>query len=400
MKLNDKTDLTRWNRAGLSEFRYIDGNAITYLETLRQQLVEEYDLQGTPSWQELVTRFPELPGETRSQTRKRLKAQYYDERRDYAWEILRSLARSAHVLGEYTNAYANEVYLPTAVEWDNIRKLVAMLGYRPSPPASAETHIALLFKEGESGDVEKGFAVKNKPKDGEPTVIFETQEKLTGSDSLNQLYLRDWDKNFSTFKVKSLYKKGKYFGHKGKFSGPVRFNFPLAEMPEDVSVGDLGVLATSSKGLPVKVIKLAGESEKPYVELQTFSTEAPDKSFRYYNSSLYLQPEFVESPLANGDGSALLKEQAALAEDEIVFGKKGVNWEVRQVAENEFGFIQFAEDSPAPVAGEKLFRARSLNQQSHPNLENDDPIYLLPSDFTDVFGLIGISFLGSYGAHL
>ncbi len=72
MKLNDKQDLTRWNRAGLSEFRYIDGNAITYLETLRQQLVEEYDLQGTPSWQGLVSRFPELPNETRSQIRKRL----------------------------------------------------------------------------------------------------------------------------------------------------------------------------------------------------------------------------------------------------------------------------------------------------------------------------------------
>ncbi|MEN8177720.1 MAG: hypothetical protein ABFS39_03790 [Pseudomonadota bacterium] len=382
MRLNDKTDLTRWNRAGLSEFRYIDGNAITYLETLRQQLVEEFDLQGTPSWQELVSRFPQLPNETRSQIRKRLKAQYYDERRDYAWEILRSFARSAHVLGEYTNAYANEVYLPTAVEWDNIRKLVAMLGYRPSPPASAETHIALLFKAGESGEVGKGFALKNKPADGESTVIFETQEKLTGSDRLNQLYLKDWDKNFSKFKVKQLL-KGKYKRRIGEFPGPVRFRFPLAEMPEDVSVGDLGVLATSFKGLPVKVTKLAGETEKPYLELQSLSVDGPDKSFQYYNTSLYLQPGFVESPLANGNGSALLKEQAALAKNEIVFGKQEAVWQARQVLENELQHVQFDGSGTAPAVNEKLFRARSLKRQSQANLEGGSSVYLLPNDFTD-----------------
>ena len=378
MKLNDKQDLTRWNRAGLSRFRYIDGNAITYLETLRQQLVEEYDLQGAPSWQELASRLPELANETRSQTRKRLKAQYYDERRDYAWEILRSFARSAHVLGEYTDAYANEAYLPTAVEWDNIRKLVAMLGYRPSPPASAETYIALLFKAGESGEVGKGFAVKNKPLDGAPTVIFETQEKLTGSDELNQLYLKDWDKNFSTFKLKSLYRKSDYPGQKGKVSGPVRFDFPLAKMPEDVSVGDLGVLATTSKGLPVKVVKLVGESVQPYLELQSLSADGPDNSFRHYNSTLYLQADFVKSPLANGGGSALLKEQANLAKDELVFGKKGSNWQARQVAENEFGHIQFADTSSAPAVGEKLFRARSLNYQNQPELDDGPDVYVLP----------------------
>ncbi len=384
MKLNDKPDLTRWNRAGLSEFRYIDGNAITYLETLRQQLVEEYDLQGTPSWQELVSRFPELPDETRTQLRKRLKAQYYDERRDYAWEILRSFARSAHVLGEYTNAYANEAYLSTAVEWDNIRKLVAMLGYRPAPPASAETHIALLFKAGESGEVDKGFAVKNKPADGEPTVIFETQEKLTGSDALNQLYLKDWDKNFTQFELKSL-SKGKRELSRSKISGLVRFQFPLSEMPEDVSVGDLGVLATSRDGLPVKVTKLAGEAETPYLELQSLSAEGLNKRFYYYNTTLYLQPDFVESPLANGDGSALLQKQANLAKDEIVFAKQGSHWEVRQVADNEFGHVQFSETSPAPAVGEKLFRARSLNQQSHANLESGAGIYVLPhgDDGTD-----------------
>ena len=311
MRLNEKQDLTRWNRAGLSRFRYIDGNAITYLETLRQQLVEEFDLEGEPSWQELASRFPELASETRSQRRKRLNAQYYDERRDYAWEILRTFARSAHVLGEYTDAYANEAYLPTAVEWDNIRKLVAMLGYRPSPPASAETYIALLFKAGESGEVGVGFAVKNKPVDGAPTVVFETQEKLAGSDRLNQLYLKQWDRNLTQLKLIDPIEAKSGRLQSGRVLAGV-IHFPLREMPEDVSVGDLGVLATPDKGLPVKVDSLAEDGGGAYLTLKIVSTGALDSSFQYYNSTLYLQPGFVASPLANGDGSALLKQQTNL----------------------------------------------------------------------------------------
>jgi len=377
MKLNDKQDLTRWNRAGLSQFRYIDGNAITFLETLRQQLVEEYDLQGVPSWLELARRFPELANETRSQTRKRLNLQYYDERRDYAWEILRSFARSAHVLGEYTNAYANESYLPTAVEWDNIRKLVAMLGYRPSPPASAETHIALLFKAGESGEVGPGFAVKNKPAEGAPTVIFETQEKLEGSDRLNQLYLKDWDKNLTRLKQTKPFRSD-FERRKAKHTSSGLICFPLRETPEDVSVGDLGVLATPDKGLPVKVSSLAENVEGPYIALEIVSTDRLDSSFRYHNSTLYLQPGFIASPLANGDGSALLKRQANLAKDEIVFGRQGSDWQARQVQENAFRHIQFADSDAAPAVGEKLFRARSLNRQSQPQLANGPNVYVLP----------------------
>ena len=377
MRLNEKQDLTRWNRAGLSRFRYIDGNAITYLETLRQQLVEEFDLEGEPSWQELASRFPELASETRSQRRKRLNAQYYDERRDYAWEILRTFARSAHVLGEYTDAYANEAYLTTAVEWDNIRKLVAMLGYRPSPPASAETYIALLFKAGESGEVGVGFAVKNKPVDGAPTVVFETQEKLTGSDRLNQLYLKEWDRNLTQLKLIDpiAAKSGRL--QSGRVLAGV-IHFPLREMPEDVSVGDLGVLATPDRGLPVKVDSLAEDGGGAYLTLKIVSTGALDSSFQYYNSTLYLQPGFVASPLANGDGSALLKQQTNLAEGEIVFGRQGSDWRVRQVRENAFRHIQFAETEAAPAAGEKLFRARSLNRQSQPKLTNGPNVYVLP----------------------
>jgi len=35
-------DLTRWNRAGLRRFRYVDGNAVTFLEFLRAELAKRF----------------------------------------------------------------------------------------------------------------------------------------------------------------------------------------------------------------------------------------------------------------------------------------------------------------------------------------------------------------------
>lgn len=40
--MSARADLTRWNRAGLSRFRYVDGNAVEYLEILRQQLAKRF----------------------------------------------------------------------------------------------------------------------------------------------------------------------------------------------------------------------------------------------------------------------------------------------------------------------------------------------------------------------
>jgi len=376
MKYKEKTDLTRWNRAGLSEFRYIDGNALTYLETLRRKLVAEYDRgDGTPSWSELANRCPERPGETRRQTRKRLQAQYRDQRRDYAWEILRSFARSAHVLGEYTNAYANEAYLPTAKEWDNVRRLVGMLGYRPAPPASAQTHVALLFKEGESGELPAGFAVKNRPGDGESTVVFETLEPVSGGSALNRLRLRDWNRN-----PQLIYpQQGRYPGTKP--SKLIRF--PLEQSPEGINVGDLGVLAAGEHALPVQVTRLWSDRDGPGLELTSRNGAMPGPEFRYHNTRLHLQAGFVESPSANGDGSARLKQHAALADNEIVFGKLGGSWEVRRVMQYQFLDVQFAAGKNPAAAGEQIHRARTLQRQCHAKLEGGDPVYILPSDFID-----------------
>ena len=366
MKLNKKTDLTRWNRAGLSEFRYVDGNAITFLETLRLQLVEEYDHSGKPQWKELLERFPELPNETRYLTKKRLNAQYYGDRRDYAWEILRTFSRSTHILGEYINAYANEAYLPTAVEWDSLRKLVAMLDYRPSPPASAETYIALLYKENESGEVDKGFAVKNKPDAGASTVIFETQEKLEGNSSINRLYLKNWNKNSDL-----LY----------KHSSGTKVRFYFDALIEDINVGDVGVLARETNGVPVEVSLIENNETENYIDLRLLSDNELN-GYTLYNSTLYLQPSFVSSPLANGLNSVTFIEDVGFSEGEIVFGENTSGWFARRVVRNELGHVEFEGGGETLENNESFYRSRILRRQKHNEIATGAYIYLLPENLS------------------
>jgi hypothetical protein len=176
-------DLTRWNRAGLARFRYVDGNAVTFLEELRAALTSRF-----PDWTTIAT----PPGETDEQFRERLEQQYEEVRTDWAWEIARAFARACHVLGEHLDAYANEGYLRTATQWDSVRRLVAMLDVNPAPPASAATPLAIEAKD-EPGTLAAGFAVRYTPKDGTPPVTFETLEALALDPALNALRLAGWN---------------------------------------------------------------------------------------------------------------------------------------------------------------------------------------------------------------
>jgi len=162
-------DLTRWNRAGLARFRYVDGNALTFLEELRADLAARF-----PEWTEIHERDYDTPSP------------------DWAWEIVRAFARAGHVLGEHVDAYANEGYLRTATQWDSVRKLVAMLDVQPAPPASASTPLVIDAKD-EPGTLAAGFAVRHTPKDGGAPVVFETLEELALDPALNALHLAGWN---------------------------------------------------------------------------------------------------------------------------------------------------------------------------------------------------------------
>lgn len=219
----DKSDLTRWNRAGLTRFHFINGNAATYLEDLRKALaVQERfehweavnpfpDEQATVNADDTPPLFPrwqngrQIPsGESEAELIERLQQQYYGDRGDWAWEIARVLARACHILTEYINAYANEGFIQTATQWDNVRKLIEMLDYHPAPPASATAPLAILAKENQSGTLEAGLQVKHTPEDGSEPVIFETLEDVEIDAKLNKLRPQGWDKNPTTLSGDTL----------------------------------------------------------------------------------------------------------------------------------------------------------------------------------------------------
>ena len=204
--MNARYDLTRWNRASLSRFRYIDGNAVTFLEELRQALIERFadteaktlqweslvpSQQGDPpdddAYERLLDEQERVQNETERERLDRICAQYSGERRDWGWEIARVLARSAHVLTEYLDAYANEGFLRTATQWDNVRRLVEMLDYHPAPPASAATLLVIEAKPDARGTLETGFQVKYAPSDGGAPVVFESLADIDIDADLNQL---------------------------------------------------------------------------------------------------------------------------------------------------------------------------------------------------------------------
>ncbi|WDE13550.1 hypothetical protein [Thalassomonas haliotis] len=184
----DKLDLTRWNRAGLSRFRYIDGNAATYLEDIRLRLETEF-----PNWPAVQLDID--PDESQAQKLERIETLYKGESDDLLWNISRSFARSAHVLTETLDAYSNEAKLTTANQWDSVRKMVSMLDYHPHPPASAFT--ALVFEAKSSGTLASGFQVKYSPEDGSAPVIFETLEDMEVTQELNEIHPKDYDRNMN-----------------------------------------------------------------------------------------------------------------------------------------------------------------------------------------------------------
>ena len=93
------SDLTRWNRAGLERFRYVDGNAALHLEALRKELADRFD-----QWQAVAD--VALRDETARERVERITRQYNDARREWAWAITRAFARAMHVISEHADAFA------------------------------------------------------------------------------------------------------------------------------------------------------------------------------------------------------------------------------------------------------------------------------------------------------
>jgi hypothetical protein len=266
-------DLTRWNRTGLGRFAYVDGNAATFLEELRVQMLTRYARGATPElrdpafWRDLYLRdpatwpdpaasaalrsrlawaalLPDPPGERETPARRngRLVDQYDARSGDYTAEIMRAFARAAHVLMGHVDAYANEGYLRTATQWESLRRLAAMVGYQPTPAASASTLVALIAAEGGGQtDVDRGIAMKYAPPEGGRPVIFETIRPLTVHPALNALRARDADRNATTLDPTIL---GRWLLPKGTVLSP----------------GDLVVLATDETSAAATIAEVTADA--------------------------------------------------------------------------------------------------------------------------------------------
>jgi uncharacterized phage protein gp47/JayE len=218
-------DLTRWNRAGLSRFNYIDGDAAVWLEELRiaamglvardaeieERLPETWRYRFSESswpdanerqafidslgWKSLAREYPDKP-ETARDRNARLLEQYRQSSGEYGWEIMRAAARATHVLLGHLNAYANEGYLRTATQWDNLARLAAMVNYQPAPPSSATTAVGLIVDPTEDGaavEIPRGMAMKYAPPEGGAPIVFETLKPLKVHADLNQARAENWN---------------------------------------------------------------------------------------------------------------------------------------------------------------------------------------------------------------
>lgn len=341
--LNKKHDLTRWNRAGLTQFRYVDGNAITFTETLRLAMIEAYTEGGQNKWESLETAIPQTPDESALLRQARWVKQYQDERRDYSWEILRSYARASHVLTEHLDRYANESYIGTATQWNNVRRLVEMLDYHPAPAASAQTRIALIVKETLKGTLEKGFGFKNKPLDGSKPSIYETHEDVEIDSQLNQLKALDWDLSQISFV------------YPASGQGIV---FPLQQPLDDISVGSNGVLIVQVLGVETAMaVTVSGLSpESLTLNGEDRPVELPPEIKRH-QVRLLLKPSFKQTPQLHGADVVKLNADHQLAQGMKIAWQSGGTYQAASVLAVEGDKAQLSVAFPVPVSGTEIYLA-------------------------------------------
>lgn len=325
-----KYDLTRWNRAGLKKIRYVDDNAATCLEMLRQELHDRF-----PAWLDMEVDV--ASSETIVQRNVRLEQQYVKVTREWGWEIARSFARASHILLEHLDAYANEASLGTASQWDNMRRLVAMIGYHPAPPASASTSLVLLAKKGQTGLLAKGFQVKYSPKNG-PAILFETLEDLSVDVSCNEMRLHNWDKSQTVM------------------TGAV---WQLTEK-QQLSAGDLAILLNEGNGErhPVRISEVDNEKR-----LTLAATQGGESWGAWLRSEvkLLLSPVAILTPRLHGNGVVQLPAGHGLVAGDVVAWQASGVWRYNSVLVVDAQAARLVGD--LPTAGKELYRAYTISSE-------------------------------------
>lgn len=227
-------DLTRWNRARLSRFRYIDGGAAEWLEYLRvaHLLLFATNRDGTVTtdpedWVEafrtgqhegsdvnamlsaLASRWAQDGPfdfvETGTSYTEALRAQYDRIPIDQTQQIGRAFARAFHILTETMDAYANEGFLATATQSPHLRRLLEMVDFQPRIASSAIVPVALVLAD-ETGRIplDRGLAAEWTPSDGGPILTYESLEGLVADEALNSLRPEGWDQRSDPISAASI----------------------------------------------------------------------------------------------------------------------------------------------------------------------------------------------------
>ncbi|MHC4628026.1 MAG: hypothetical protein ACYTDV_13685, partial [Planctomycetota bacterium] len=390
--MSDRSDLTRWNRAGLARFRYVDGKAAEYLEILRQQLVAQFADPKTAlcEWLKPADKIPanEKKAETEtliqrqerlSRTQQRVLQMYHQDPRDWAWEMARTFARACHILTEHANAYANEGYLGTATQWDNVRRLVEMLDYHPAPPASASTKLVLEAKESKSGLVKKGWQVKYKPPEGGDKVVFETLDDIQVHHELNELRLDGFDKS------------GDHIGPVGpdgsaKWNWVTEDNGGIEEL--ELSAGNVTVLVNTPSGdmdraIPVTIEQVDNKNNSIRVSGVTDSV----KSWQKGESKLLVSPKDIFTFRLNGDDVFQFYQPHGLSEGDVIAWNSGGTWLFDKVIESSALAVKLQVANPMPAPDTDIFKGLRIPRPSEPGSD-----FMFPYYFAAVFKRSGNGF--------
>ncbi|MCP5086621.1 MAG: hypothetical protein GY952_07465 [Rhodobacteraceae bacterium] len=321
-------DLTRWNRAGLSRFDYLDGDAAVWLEEMKIALLGLYmrgsdgDLRAPEIWRDVFTKdetewpspaemaeaadkvawkklAPKAPPtkELRGQRNARLLDQYNAPRDDLSWEVLRAFARASHVLLGHADAYANEGYLRTATQWDNLRRLAAMVNHQPTPQASATTQVALELKEGTDAiEIGRGLAMKYTQPAGGAPLVFETLEAVDAHPDLNAARVVKWNENHTNMANSN--------------AGAAIASSWIAPKKAELSPGNLGVLAfgSASRALTLKEVSHDSDAEQADLTFDPPLTDTPE----FWDAYLHSEPDDVLTGLPRSEeGVAIVQVEGA-----------------------------------------------------------------------------------------
>ncbi|MCB1742837.1 MAG: baseplate J/gp47 family protein [Gammaproteobacteria bacterium] len=367
-------DLTRWNRAGRSRFEYVDGNAVLWLERLREALHERFPHSGVFA--------AEAPSdETVSERLRRLETRYRAQQRgDLLWETTRAFARACHVLTEHLDAYANEGYLRTATQWENVRRLVEMIDYHPAPPASAATTLVLEAKSEASGEIVAGFQVKYTPAAGGAPVIFETLHAIEVDAALNALHLAGWNRSAASLSQAGV-------------------DVWVADRDIDgLSAGQIALLVRAGSAPAAAVVELGTlHPDSRVLGFSLLDGQPATSGWPLADVRLQMLPAQIMPVLPTDARTLRLDVDHGLVAGDVISWHSGGSWRFDRVqsVDTQSVRLSFADNMPAP--GTDIFKAAAIERPSGEFLfAIDDPTRRVAQRTASGFELLRSGAAGSY----